>query len=36
MHPPYSSPDLVAAPVEFVVEFGRAVLAAHVLCVKNS
>ena len=36
VHPPYSSPDLVAAPVESVVESGRAVLVAHVLCVKYS
>ena len=36
VHPPYSSPGLVAAPVESVVEFGQAVLVAHVRCVKNS
>ena len=36
MHPPYSSPDLVAAPVESVVESGHAVLVAHVLCVKTA
>ena len=34
VHPLYSSPDLVAAPVESVVESGRAFLVAHVLCVK--
>jgi hypothetical protein len=36
VHPLYSSPDLVAAPVESVVESGRAFLVAHVLCVKHS
>jgi hypothetical protein len=36
VHPLYSSPDLVAAPVESVVESGRAFLVAHVLCVKYS
>ena len=36
VHPLYSSPDLVAAPVESVFESGRAVLVAHVLCVKYS
>ena len=36
MHPPYSSPDLVAAPVKSVVESGHAVLVAHVLCVKTA
>ena len=36
VHPPSSSPDLVVAPVESVVESGRVVLGAHVLCVKNS
>ena len=35
VHPPSSSPDLVAASVESVVESGRAVLAAHLVCVKN-
>jgi len=28
VHPPYFSPDLVAAPVESVVESGQAVLAS--------
>ena len=32
----YSSPDLVAAPVKSVVEFGWAFLVAHAPCVKNS
>jgi len=34
VHPPFSSPDVLAAPVESVVESGQAVLVAHVLCVK--
>jgi hypothetical protein len=36
MHPPSSSPDLVAVPVESVVESGRVVLGAHLVCVKAS
>jgi predicted alpha/beta hydrolase family esterase len=36
VHPPYSSPDLVAAPVESVVESGQAVLVAHVLSVNTA
>jgi hypothetical protein len=36
MHPPSSSPDLIAAPVESVVESGRVLLVAHVLRVKRS
>ena len=36
VHPPLFLPDLVAAPVKSVVESGRAVLVAHILCVKCS
>jgi hypothetical protein len=35
VHPLSSSPDLVAAPVESVVESGRVVLVAHLLRVKH-